>query len=299
MPKAIKDEEMLNKKFGKWLVLEKAARKKGERIKWKCQCDCGTIKDVSGTALRSGKSQSCGCRVKEINTIDLTGQIFGELTVLEKTTERYDNSVVWKCQCSCGNECFVSSHNLRQGRTRSCGHLVGQNFKGGIDITGMRFGKLIALYPTEERSFNSIVWACQCDCGNIYNASIHRLREGKIKSCGCLKRSYGEEKIATLLTKAGMIFVVEKKFNDLGQYRFDFYVNDSYLIEFDGKQHFSAQGGFGWFTQEAFEKTQERDQIKNNWCKDNNIPLIRIPYYIIDNITIEDLILETTKYRVA
>ena len=56
MPVAIKDQEMLNHKFGKWLVLEKAPRKKGERIKWICQCECGTIKTVDGRTLRSGSS---------------------------------------------------------------------------------------------------------------------------------------------------------------------------------------------------------------------------------------------------
>lgn len=299
MPVAIKDQEMLNHKFGKWLVLEKAPRKKGERIKWICQCECGTIKTVDGRTLRSGSSQSCGCRVTEINTVDLTGQTFGELTVLEKTTQRQDNSVVWKCLCSCGNECFVSSHNLRRGHTRSCGHLVGQNFKGGVDITNQRFGKLVALLPTTERDDRSIVWRCKCDCGQEVFVSVHRLKEGSVKSCGCLKTSMGEEVIANLLTEAQLSFVREKTFSSLGRYRFDFYVNNEYLIEFDGKQHFSATGESGWFTEEVVRQTQERDEIKNEWCRNNNIPLIRIPYTHLNTLCLEDLLLTTSKYRVC
>ena len=299
MPAAIKDQEMLNHKFGKWLVLEKAPREKGKPIKWVCQCECGTIKSVDGTSLRSGRSQSCGCKVVETNTIDLTGQTFGELIVLEKTAQRQDNSVVWKCLCSCGKECYISSHNLRRGHTRSCGHLIGQNFKGGVDITGQRFGKLVALAPTKERNYKSIVWKCKCDCGQEYLVSAHRLKEGKIKSCGCLKASMGEEAVAALLEEAHYTFVKEKTFPSLGRYRFDFYVNNEYLIEFDGKQHFSASGESGWFTEEVVIKTQERDEIKNEWCRKNNVPLIRIPYTRLDSLCLNDLQLTTSKYRVC
>lgn len=55
----------------------------------------------------------------------------------------------------------------------------------------------------------------------------------------------------------------------------------------------------GWDTQEYFEKTQQRDNYKNQWCKDNNIPLIRIPYIHYDDLCIEDLMLETTKFRIV
>ena len=56
--------------------------------------------------------------------IDLTGQIYNELTVLEKIEGRScHGSILWKCRCSCGNIIEVSSHSLRCGHTKSCGHL--------------------------------------------------------------------------------------------------------------------------------------------------------------------------------
>ena len=55
------------------------------------------------------------------------------------------------------------------------------------DITGQRFGKLIALSKTDTRCNESIVWQCQCDCGNISYASQGNLKSGKSKSCGCLR----------------------------------------------------------------------------------------------------------------
>ena len=56
------------------------------------------------------------------------------------------------------------------------------------------------------------------------------------------------------------------------------------LIEFDGEQHYK-QEDFFW----KLEITQHRDNLKNIYAKENNIPLVRIPYYKRDCITLEDL----------
>ncbi len=57
--------DMTGLRFGKWTVIEQAEPLKDNRgyniVRWKCQCDCGTVKDVIGTTLRSGRSKSCGC----------------------------------------------------------------------------------------------------------------------------------------------------------------------------------------------------------------------------------------------
>lgn len=58
----------------------------------------------------------------------------------------------------------------------------------GKDITGQRFGRLVALEPTEKRSGDSVVWKCQCDCGNISLHSANGLKRGNIKSCGCSRK---------------------------------------------------------------------------------------------------------------
>lgn len=78
---------------------------------------------------------------------------------------------------------------------------------------------------------------------------------------------------------------------------FDFYIENKYLIEYDGEQHFNYKNE-GWNIQENFNKTKERDLIKNQWCKQNNIPLIRIPYWKLDTLKLDDLILETSQYIV-
>ena len=77
--------------------------------------------------------------------------------------------------------------------------------------------------------------------------------------------------------------------------RFDFYVNNQYLIEFDGKQHFNLDG---WDGKIGLQRNQEHDAYKNQWCKDNNISLIRIPYTHYKDLCLEDLLLETSKFIV-
>ncbi len=56
-----------------------------------------------------------------------------------------------------------------------------------IDITGQRYGNLIALRPTKERQQSgSVVWEFMCDCGERTKAPLNRVRYGTTKSCGCL-----------------------------------------------------------------------------------------------------------------
>ena len=116
------------------------------------------------------------------------------------------------------------------------------------------------------------------------------------------KISVGERIIAQLLTDNNVPFIREATFGTClfedTKYpaKFDFWVQGRYLIEYDGEQHFGANGR-GWNTEEQFEKTQKHDEYKSNWCKENHIPLIRIPYTKLDTLSIEDLLLETTQFK--
>lgn len=234
---------------------------------------------------------------------DLTGYIIPDSnTEVLEFVEIKNHAAYWKCKCGCGNIFIARGADISNGHTRSCGCLskqkakeLGNNNKGkrAQDLTDKRFGKLIARYPTEKRdSCRSIIWACECDCGNWTEVSTHALNQGTVKSCGCLK-SNGELKIAQLLLENNIPFETQKSFegcrfpdtNALAH--FDFFVNQSYLIEYDGIQHFDIR--FGWNNEEIYHKTQERDKFKTQWCKDHNIPLIRIPYTKYDSLTIEDL----------
>lgn len=68
-----------------------------------------------------------------------------------------------------------------------------------------------------------------------------------------------------------------------------------YLIEYDGETHYQ-HNLHGWHNEKQLKAQQERDMIKNQWCKEHNIPLIRIPFTIFSELTINDLLLEDSKY---
>lgn len=235
---------------------------------------------------------------------DLTGQKFNMLTALEPTDRRSSGAVIWKCRCDCGAITEVKSSALRNGGTKSCGCLQKTRSQevNRKNIAGVRFGKLIACAPTDKRSSGSIVWLCECDCGNKIEVRASSLQSGHTYSCGCFTESKGETKIKQLLKFNKIPFEQEKTFISCripeteGVPRFDFYVDNKYLIEFDGAQHFQVGGDFA--TPEKLKQTQFRDQYKNEWCKEHNIPLIRIPYTHLNNITIKDLLLETTSFLI-
>lgn len=69
-----------------------------------------------------------------------------------------------------------------------------------INLTGQRFGRLIALRETDFRRGTFVVWECLCDCGNTTLAASAHLRSGNTTSCGC----YRKEQIDKSNTKHGM-----------------------------------------------------------------------------------------------
>lgn len=118
-------------KFGRWKVLEPAPSKNGATM-YKCQCKCGTVKDVCAKSLKNGKSTSCGCIAKEKfaeyskkilpkNDIDITGEIFGNIRIIEKISGKGVNTK-WKCECLlCGKLFNAMQHSLSSGSIISCG----------------------------------------------------------------------------------------------------------------------------------------------------------------------------------
>ena len=66
--------------------------------------------------------------------------------------------------------------------------------KKAEDITGKKFGRLTAMFYTgERRGGNGRVWRCKCECGNIVDVPIGRLKQGRTKSCGCYQRDITRE----------------------------------------------------------------------------------------------------------
>lgn len=222
---------------------------------------------------------------------NLINQRFGRLTVVERAGSK-NNRALWKCICDCGNEQFSTTNDLTTGNTKSCGclhkEILGK--QSSNDLTNQKFGRLLAKRPTEKRVDNKVIWECLCDCGNICYIQSTHLVSGHTQSCGCIKDSIGETNIANILIQNNIQFEQEFKFLDLLSeksypLRYDFYLPAyNRLIEFDGEQHYKDTG---WG---HVEETKYRDQLKNEYALFNNIPLVRIPYWERNDITLEMLL---------
>ena len=238
--------------------------------------------------------------------LQLENQTFGYWKVLSKNEEvsRAKKQSYWNCECQLCNQIYqVRGSCLTNGKSTKCDSC--NRHKVTTNEVNNTYNKLTVIQEQGNKN-NRKMWLCKCECGNLIEVSTTDLRTGAVKSCGKCpgKESQGEREIRMLLLAARIPFEQEYSFNnfiyDTGHRpRFDFYIpSRNYVIEYDGKQHFIAQStGNGWDTIENLEKIQVRDSVKNNFCFDNKIDIIRIPYTVkLSDLTIFDLIPETSKY---
>ena len=220
----------------------------------------------------------------------LIGQIIGKWKVLDIVHTRKKPDAI--CFCTeCGNTTRpVNIGNLLKGLTHDCGcgrkKTLSKMF--GKDFTGQKFGKLTAveLMP-ETNKYHKRIYRCICDCGNETYVLGNSLATKHTQSCGCINsvfnmyiRQYLDSQQINNIPEYSVII------NNI-RYRFDFYLPSYNLfIEYDGIQHFEPKGFSGDkdVDQLNFEKTQQRDKIKNQYAKDNKINLLRIPYWEQNNI---------------
>lgn len=240
---------------------------------------------------------------KMINEI---GNIYTYLTVLERDGSDARGSALWLCECKCGNLVRVTGNHLRSGATKSCGCYQKEQTSKAVskDLVGQTIGNFTVLDSViGQKNGPRHKWRCRCNlCGreDVYIATNNLNHQ---ESCGCLIESKGVRKIKDILNANNIYYIQEKRFIDLifpdtkCQARFDFFVDNKYIIEYDGRQHF-IQGSGIYDNEEKFIRTQDHDIIKNNYCQEHNIPIIRIPYTELDNITLDMLQPETSPYLI-
>jgi len=116
--------------------------------------------------------------------IDLTGQRFGKLVVIERSENNKKGSAKWLCECNCGRTTEVLSYDLTSNHTKSCGCL---RYEKGHDLIGMKFGRWTVIKKDKNKK-GSRSWFCKCDCGNHKVITSYSLVNGHSKSCGCLQK---------------------------------------------------------------------------------------------------------------
>lgn len=142
--------------------------------------------------------------------VDLTGQVFGKLTVLGRGEDYVSPSgshlLRWKCLCECGNEINATTSQLKRGLS-SCGCVSKRE-----DLTNRRFGRLTVLYAADDyispKGSRMARWHCKCECGNETDVLGMSLKNGDTKSCGICTKPY----LTTDYTgkQFGELYVVKK-----------------------------------------------------------------------------------------
>lgn len=220
--------------------------------------------------------------------VDLTGNVYGELTVLERSNPivRPNGRKVqtWLCKCTCGKTIIVRHGNLTSGNTISCGCVKSKETSKRIldDIVGNKYGELTVIKRASEIGGKRVKWLCQCTCGHTCVVEGPNLKQGNTTSCGCMKNSEAESMIQHILDVNNIKYEKEKKYSDLlsdkgNPFRFDFAIytseKDYFLLEYQGVQHFVEQAdGFGKYEREY------SDKLKYEYCKNNNIEIVYITY---------------------
>lgn len=153
-------DAMIGNTFGDFLVLSRCKEKaKDNCILYQCKCiHCGHIENVASNVLRSQRKFCSNCHIRKTTIIDMTGQVFGFLKVLERDMSPeyigHEQDSYWKCQClKCGTIKSIRGFSLRQGLTKSCGCIksIGEEIIATIlTENNIRFKK--------EYSFNDLIY---------------------------------------------------------------------------------------------------------------------------------------------
>lgn len=312
--------DLIGRRFGKLIVIADSGQRRDRSILWHCKCDCGGETLAIGSALTGGAVTNCGCIPKKRTIFgtaeDLTGRHFGELTVLHRVENDKNNRVCWLCQCSCGNQRVVPALKLKSGATQSCGCKRKKSFTGK-DLTGQRFGRLIAIRPVSKKhKGNSVIWHCHCDCGNEIETRAYSLVNGDTLSCGCLTKE-NTVKMRTYLHRSNdtclevLRYIVTSHKNNTSGFRgvqckksgkyqaFITFQRKRYSLgtytslEDAKKARLTAEESLHLGYINAYQKWQERAEIDPVWAENNpliyHVERINGEFHVLTNI--DELIL--------
>jgi hypothetical protein len=230
------------------------------------------------------------------------GDIYGLMEILEKNVKDPNSKAKYvpmacKCKCiECGKQYYKRPTDLKKGKSSSCRcqtdkATAERNKLNSTVKVGNIYNNIQILedlgYREQTRGKKESWYRCKCLICGREDYEVNGTNVKYVKSCGCIG-SQGELIISQILVQNNINFCREYKFKDLyyknpsTPLRFDFAIlgeNNEIkcLIEFDGRQHIKEPEGI-WKNNYSLEEIQYRDNLKNEYCKKNNIKLIRIPY---------------------
>lgn len=259
---------------------------------------CGHIWLPTSANLLQGRSKCPKCSGKHHRS----PQEFCEF-VLEKTNGEFSSMGDFKGNNYtttfkhnvCGHVFKAKPQTFLKGEIgcRKCSNMLIHDKERVELLLEDKYGNEYTLLSDEVKNNRDVIIILHNVCKKEFETTSNRIININITCSHCKPSgSKGEMEIGRLLKQNSINFIREYTFDDCRHKSilfFDFAIfdhNDSLigLIEFDGKQHFEPIDFFGGL--EGFKTNKIRDGIKNNYCKKNNIPLIRIPYWEEDSIEV-------------
>lgn len=212
------------------------------------------------------------------------------------TDKDHNNTYILKCKI-CGKTTKRNITNLFSDRQcAGCINIIKKSTKRINEELKEVYGDEFIIHGGSNGS-RGISSFLHKKCGNIFKASHCNLVRQKTYCPYCVENSsIGETKIKDYLNKYKINYVPQYYFDDcrnVNPLRFDFAIFNNennrllFLIEYDGRQHFEPVNFGGVSDSEAFnnfEEQQNKDNIKKEYCIDNNISLLRIPHWNFDNV---------------
>lgn len=111
---------LVGQRFGKLTVVEQAPSNEWGQRRWLCRCECGGTRLATTAYLNSGRATDCGCG----KSPDLTGKVFGRLTVLGRSDQRGSRGArttpLWECRCTCGEITYKATDTLTNPDISMC-----------------------------------------------------------------------------------------------------------------------------------------------------------------------------------
>ena len=258
------------------------------KIHCRCKIDGYEWKTTVSSILRSCKCKKClGIETK---TKDEFFKIMKSMHPNIKIEGKYINHQS-KLDCQClldGYRWSTTGHSLMQGHgCKKCAGTLKKTQEEYIKEVHEK-NKNVTIIGEYKGANKKIL--CKCNkCGNEWFANTSSILYGS--RCPICFVSKGETKIVEFLNNNKIEYIPQKTFENCSykiSLRFDFYIPHLNLcIEYQGQQHYEpvdfSGKGMQW-ANEKFKEGQEKDNIKRNYCNNNNIKLLEIPYWDYENI---------------
>ena len=283
------------------LIFENVTKGMGRKAWWKCPIHGGYQQEIR---LKANGKGCPFCAGKQVHILDCLETTHPEIAkqwhptlngiLTPKNVTIGSNKIVW-WYCEKHKEAYLQKISNKK-RGSGCPYCSGQKVHKSTCLETL-YPEIAKLWhPTLNKNLTAkdvtagsqrkVWWICPI------HGEYQQIVKNKVYGEGCPRcnESKGEKSIAKYLTKKKIRFIRQHKFNDC-KYKsylyFDFGIFDhnkkiNLLIEYDGEQHFKEVKYFGG--EKKLNLRTKRDNVKNKYCEDNKIPLLRIPYWSCYNI---------------